>query len=85
MHDVGVGWWLVMSIGMLAFWGVVIWGIVALVRGAPTGRRQTDAEPNTERPADILRRRLARGEISPEEYERLRDLLSADGRGQLRA
>jgi putative membrane protein len=33
MHSFGWGWWLVMSIGMVAFWALVIYGIVWLIRG----------------------------------------------------
>ncbi len=72
MHSFGWGWWLLMSIGMVAFWGLVIWGIVALVRGGGSVRGQA---AESERPLDILQRRLARGEISTEEYEELRDAL----------
>ncbi len=71
MHGIGWGWWLLMSFGMVAFWGLVIWGIVALVRGENLGSRQ----PEDDRPLDVLQRRLARGEISVEEYEELRDAL----------
>ncbi len=73
MHDIGWGWWLVMSIGMVAFWGLVIYGIVLLVRGQPQPPRQ---EPPEERPEDILKRRLARGDISPEQYRELQDALA---------
>ena len=73
-HD-GWNWWtwVMMSLGMVAFWGLVIWGIVALVRGGSSGSQQ--AEEETSRPLDILQRRLARGEISVEEYEDLRHAL----------
>ena len=74
MHSFGWGWWLLMSIGMVAFWGLVIWGIVALARGGGSRREQLASEPN--QPLDILQRRLARGEISTEEYEELRDALT---------
>jgi putative membrane protein len=73
MHSIGWGWWLLMSIGMVAFWGLVICGVVALVRGGGWGPRQQP--PDTDQPLDILQRRLARGEISTEQYEELRDTL----------
>lgn len=72
-HNVGWLGWLVMSVGMVAFWGLVIWGIVALVRGGSSSSREP--EPAGERPLEILQRRLARGEISVEQYEELRDAL----------
>jgi putative membrane protein len=70
MHGIGWGWWLLMSLGMVAFWGLVIWATVALVRG--TGR-PPQTEP--ERPLEVLQRRLANGEITIEEYDQLRDAL----------
>jgi putative membrane protein len=63
-----------MSIGMVAFWGLVIWGVVALVRAGKSGRGQQALE--SDRPLDILHRRLAPGEISTDEYEELRDALT---------
>jgi putative membrane protein len=68
MHSFGWGWWLVMSIGMVAFWGVLIYGVVWLLRG---GSLQRAERPPAERAQEILKRRLAQGEISVEEYERL--------------
>ena len=77
----GIGW-----IGMLLFWGLVIAGIVALVRwvGAQSGARsgaQSGAPQNlsSEAPARtpllILQERYARGEIERDEYEiKRRDL-----------
>ena len=72
MHDIGWGWWFLMSIGMVAFWALVIYGIVWLVRGQTPQRRE---EPPTDPPREILKRRLAAGEISIDEYERLRETL----------
>ena len=66
MHSVGWGWWLVMSIGMVAFWAVVIYGIVRL-----RGPSRTGTEPPGESPEQTLKRRLARGEISIDEYRQL--------------
>jgi putative membrane protein len=73
MHDIGWGWWVLMSVGMVAFWGLVIWGIVTLVRGGTSNPEPSQNEP--ERPLEILQRRLARGEIPVEEYEKLQDAL----------
>jgi putative membrane protein len=68
MHSFGWGWWLVMSIGMVAFWGLVIYGVVWVLRGRSPQRAE---QPARERPQEILKQRLAQGEISAEEYERL--------------
>lgn len=73
MHDFGWGWWLVMSIGMIAFWALVIYGIAWLIRGGQSSRAETEAP--SEPPKEILKRRLAQGEISVEEYRRLADAL----------
>lgn len=71
MHDVGTGWWVVMMLVMILFWAAVIGGVVWLARGG----RQSPARG--EEPADeILKRRLADGSLSPEEYEERRRLLS---------
>ena len=58
-----------MSIGVLAFWALIVYGIVILVRGhEPT--RSADRPDGS--PEEILKRRLARGEISIDQYEQLR-------------
>jgi putative membrane protein len=56
----GFGW-----IFMIVFWGLVIWGILALVqneRGRRDGRNTTD----------IIKERYAKGEITKEEFERMK-------------
>ncbi len=59
----GPGW-----IFMILFWGAVVVGLVLAVRWflprRPGRRRET--------PLEILERRYAAGEISKEEYERMR-------------
>lgn len=65
----------IMLLAMLLFWLAVILGIVALVRWAadmPWGRPQDRMDA-----LDIARQRYARGEITREEYEYLRDDLTA--------
>src|SRR6266566_1639909 len=83
----GGGWpfWEValMWVGMIAFWGLLIWAVYALITSAT---RRTGPEPRGEehRGDDarrILDERLARGEIDAEEYRRLRDVL-ASGEGR---
>ena len=64
----GWGWW--MGFGMVVFWvvvGLVIW---ALVRGG-----QAPSSGGSE-PKDILAERFARGEISEEEYDERRRVLT---------
>jgi putative membrane protein len=72
MHDWSAGSWIAMMIGMLIFWGLVIAGIVWIVRETSRGSR----ESNREDPLGTLDRRLAEGDISIEEYERRRTALS---------
>ncbi|MFC4337822.1 SHOCT domain-containing protein [Salininema proteolyticum] len=68
MDGMGMGGGFAMMLGMVVFWGLVIWGIVALVRTSPQSRRVTggrDAEK-------LLADRYARGEMDENEYlERL--------------
>lgn len=77
MHDgdVGLGWGLVMTLGMLVFWGLVIAGVVWLARSGWSSR-----DDRGDSALDILDRGLAQGTISPEEYERRRALLARPDR-----
>jgi putative membrane protein len=72
MHDIGWEWWVVMSIGMIAFWGLVVYAIVWLVRSEASQPRE---QRPRERPDEVLERRLAEGEISIDEYNRLRETI----------
>jgi putative membrane protein len=60
----GFGW-----VFMLLFWGLVIFGVVALVRWLARSRPGRTGEKT---PLDILKGRYARGEIDREEYEQKR-------------
>lgn len=82
MYDVGWGWWLVMSLGMIAFWALVIYVGFWLARNARP--RERDEPPPRESPDDVLRRRLASGEIPVEEYERLRRAMDDDAPAERR-
>jgi putative membrane protein len=70
--DVGIGWWIVMMLGMILFWGAIIALAVWALRGG-IGQRQ----PKSEAPEEILRRRLADGSITIEQYEQRRGTLDA--------
>lgn len=64
-HD-GFGWWMGFgAISMVLFWGLVIWAIVGLTR------RPQHRASLSEDPLAIAKRRLAYGEISEAEYDRL--------------
>jgi putative membrane protein len=77
MHDdIGAGWWIVMMIGMLLFWGAVILGIVWLIRGGAWGKSASTETPvSKETPVEILERRFAEGAITPEDYRARRAVL----------
>ena len=57
--------WLAMSLGMVAFWGLIIWAVVALFRGFGGSWPRTE-RPDPER---ILAERFAAGEIDEDEYQ----------------
>ena len=63
----GFGW-----IFMLLFWGLVIWGVVAVVRGGSGHGSMcghNHGSSNEKTPLDILKERYAKGEIHTEEFE----------------
>lgn len=72
-HDMGSWAWIPMSLGMLLFWGLVVWLIVRLTSGS--SNRGAAAEPSTRQ---VLDARLARGEIGTSEYEALRRVLEGE-------
>ncbi len=63
----GFSWWWFMPIFFILFWVLVIWGIVALVRGL-SGSRGSDSS-RADSALEVLKKRYARGEINKEEYE----------------
>jgi putative membrane protein len=71
--DFDGGWWIVMGLGMILFWGLLVLGIVWLVREL-SGRGPRAARSGSEA-LEILDRRLAEGEISIEEHEQRRKAL----------
>jgi putative membrane protein len=77
----GWAWWQagLMWVAMIAFWGLLIWAIHALVTGATRrpGSRDQGEEPRGGDARRILDERLARGEIDTGDYRRLRDVLAS--------
>ena len=67
MGDWGGGWWIAMVFMMVIFWAAVIAVVVWAVRGFGGPREQQHKTP-----LDIARERLAEGEISEEEFERIK-------------
>ena len=74
-YDDGMSWggWLVMLLGMVAFWGLVVWAVVVLFRDT----HSEDARPTHRDPLDTLDERFARGEIDETEYRARADVLRA--------
>jgi putative membrane protein len=70
MHGLG-------GLGMLLFWALVIAGIVYLVRwyGPTINNSRVSGGDGNDNAVSIARERLARGEISPEEYESIKRAL----------
>jgi putative membrane protein len=62
-----------MWLGMIAFWGLLIWAVYALIIAAT---RNPPRHASSAR--EILNQRLARGDIDEAEYKRLCDLISSN-------
>lgn len=75
MGSWGAGWWVVMVLMMVLFWGLVIVGVVWLVRSL-SERQHGSHRPD---PTEVLDHRFASGEISVEEYRERRELLNKRG------
>jgi putative membrane protein len=73
----GGGWpvWagILMWVVMLVFWGLLLWGGYMLITNAT--RRSAPAPPGDAR--RFLDERLARGEIDPDQYRSMLELISA--------
>ncbi|AFN74033.1 hypothetical protein MROS_0792 [Melioribacter roseus P3M-2] len=70
-HDMGFGW---MGFGWI-FWLIVIAIIVYLIIKT-TNQKQSENVYPKETPLEILKKRYAKGEISKEEYERIKKDIS---------
>lgn len=73
----GMGWWMVFgSIWILLFWGgiiaLIVWGIKKLTERSGPGTGSSEKSS----PLDIAKERYARGDISREEFERMKKDLS---------
>lgn len=91
MHPWNMGWWggwgpwatwgaggwpwpgLLWLIAFLLFWGGLLALLIWAVRLSATSRRESD--DTRESSDEILRRRLANSEITPEEYDHIRRIL----------
>jgi len=79
----GGGGWVVMTLVMLAFWALVIGGLLAISR---SGRPALSKGPSDSGPAprpsaeNLLDERFARGEIDEQEYHARRAVLHSTQR-----
>ena len=73
----GGGWWIVMMIWMVLFWGAVIFGIVWLIRSVAGGGPSPSGETpvSRETAVQILERRFAEGALTLEDYRARREVL----------
>jgi len=58
----------------LLFWGLIIYGIISIVRGL-MHRNQSS---KSDRPLDILRKRYASGEINEQEFSKMKSDLASN-------
>jgi putative membrane protein len=73
----GWGGWLTMGVVLLIFWGLVVAGVVLLVRLVGHRHEATHEPVGPTAALRILEERFARGEIDADEYSRRRQLLSS--------
>ena len=65
-----------MPVFMILFGGLVIWGVVAMVRGMSHPSSPTSSSNQPDSALEVLKKRYARGEISKAEYEEKRNDIS---------
>jgi putative membrane protein len=78
--DMGLWGWLMMVFGGL-LWLVVVVAVVVLAVRYVEDRQALPPAAQEPSALELLDRRLARGEIDVDEYERRRDAMTASGRG----
>jgi putative membrane protein len=66
-----------MTVGMVAFWALVITAVVLVVRYLVTPDGAGAAPPGRKSAEDLLAERYARGEIDADEYRQRAALVSA--------
>jgi len=73
MGNWGAGWWILMAAMMVVFWGLVILAVVWIARSIGPAHHHHGGSA-----LELLDRRLASGEISPDEYRERRSVLERD-------
>ena len=74
-HNMGAGGWIFMALGNIIIWSLIIAFIVWLARDLRT-RPHRHHITSGATASEILDRRLASGEITPEQYQQLRATLA---------
>jgi putative membrane protein len=69
-NGMGGGGMVLMTVASLLFWGLVIAGILALVRYASRGAQPAAPAIQGPTPHQVLAERFARGDIDEDEYTR---------------
>ncbi len=72
----GYGMGIAGGLFMLVFWGLIIVGLILVVRWLWDQGRHRSGYGAGNDPLDILKRRYARGEISKEDYDRIKQDLA---------
>lgn len=73
----GMGWWMLWGgLMMILFWGAIIalivWAIQTVTRRDSSQTYPPDSSPSARTPLGIAKERYARGEISREEFQRIK-------------
>jgi uncharacterized membrane protein len=74
-HNMGVGGWIFVALGNIIIWGLLIAFLLWLMQDLGSRRHRHHIVSGASA-SDILDRRLATGDINPEEYQRLRTTLA---------
>lgn len=72
------GWWILMALGMILFWGLVIFMIAWVVRELRSRADHPDHSRRADDPMAILDRRLAEGAVSAGEYRQRKSILAGE-------
>ena len=79
-YDGGATGWIVMTLFMIGFWAIVVFGIVVILRGTRSSDDLGSRPPGRGIPGpdalQILEERFARGEIDESEYQSRKNILT---------
>lgn len=63
---------ILMLVFMIAFWALIIWGLVVFIRWISDQARHGGRAGKNETPLEILKERYAKGEINKKEFEEIK-------------